>query len=218
MIEILVVLAVVALICGLLLPALTRARHAADGVSCVSHLKVIGLAVRTFEVDFTNCPWASTNGIIRNGKPFATRDLDTIYRVFSNDLHQGSLVCPADRRPQYSRKQPVATAPANYLAMNPTYFFNVAILKTDEALDSVLAGDRNLILEGSPGFDYRQTTLTTPEWNLGLGPSGAIPLTGLKFSTAVHNSRGNILLGDGSVQQVSSARLVEAMEQSRGSY
>ena len=69
LVEILVVLAIVAVLAGLLFPAFSRARSAARTATCASNLKQIGLAFRLYVEDYKgfhpspggsdpNCRWA----------------------------------------------------------------------------------------------------------------------------------------------------------------
>jgi len=51
LIELLVVIAIIAIVVGLLLPGLNRARHRAEGIACLNHLRQLQIAFQTYADD-----------------------------------------------------------------------------------------------------------------------------------------------------------------------
>ena len=51
LIELLVVVAIIAILAAILLPVLTRAKGKADNITCISHLKQLGIAARLYAED-----------------------------------------------------------------------------------------------------------------------------------------------------------------------
>ncbi len=101
LIELLIVIAIIAVLAALLLPALARAKERARSVQCLSQLRQIGLATRCFTEDnedvfprsqhsaFANgeLPWER---VIAPGLGFSTTNWTSLLR--------GVYHCPADKR------------------------------------------------------------------------------------------------------------------------
>ncbi len=180
LVGLIIIVAVLAILAAMLLPALASAKRKSKRINCVNNLKQDGLAFRLWEGDNGDkYPMAvSTN---KNGTMEYAEDGNAFrhFQVMSNELSTPKiLVCPADNR----------TAAASFARLknqNVSYF--VSLDATEVRPPMLLTGDRNVtngmapvrsVLELRPGI-----------------PAG--------WTEAMHNGQGNVGLSDGSVQQVS---------------
>ena len=177
------IVVLVALFC--LRPTVGPGKASAHRTRCVNNLKNLGLAVRIHAQD--NPPRAD-NAILTN---FATATAADCLRALSNELASPKIVrCPSDRRaieaPNFSRLENV----------HISYF-----------------ASRSAKLEKAPGFPFGDRNLST---NGIAVPSGAIlrlsATSKLGWTAEMHNNQGNVATADGSVQQFSSNRLQQSVQ------
>jgi competence protein ComGC len=205
-IELMVVI-VVAIILLLMLPLLgPRARARSPRIECIDHLKQIGTAYRIWSNDHGNRFPAMQSLTLGGWRDLLTRPNEGYmcwinYAIMSNELGQVTkiLVCPSDvRKPADAFSNFVSNIHLSYL---------VGLSTDDTYPQSLLAGDRNLGDGTEPDRKYG----FSPE--SGQGNDVAIQTnskTGpVCWSLKIHSggnsdSSGNILLGDGSVQQCTS--------------
>lgn len=188
-----VILAVVAILAAMLLPALAKAKSRAQRIQCVNNLKQDGLAFRIWEGDHDDkFPMAVSNKLggtlewVPGGNAFRH------FQVMSNELNTPKiLVCPADTR------QPAADF-EHLQNINISYF--VGLDASDADPQMLLAGDRNI----TNGLPPVRTVLILPPAR----PTG--------WTAAMHNKVGNVGLSDGSVQQVSTSGLQSALKNDSG--
>src|SRR5438105_1364519 len=191
LIDVLILMAVMALIAVCFLLTLTRSgpRHG-PRIFCVNNLKQIGLAFRNWSNEHSEqFPWNSP------GTNAGTRDFamsSQVWRHFeitSNEVSSPKIFfCPADR----GRTKALSWQP-RISNRNISYFIGLDAAETKP--QSVLSGDRNLstndiILAGV-------VSLQNP--------------TTVRWTAAIHENAGNIAFGDGSVQQVSGRTLFQCI-------
>lgn len=100
LVELLVVVAIITVLAGLLLPAISKAKEAARATACLSNLHQIGLGLQLYVQDNENkLPWCRDrlfDSFITNATPDSNA-LPTVDLVLSN--HAGSVRifhCPSD--------------------------------------------------------------------------------------------------------------------------
>jgi prepilin-type N-terminal cleavage/methylation domain-containing protein len=216
--EVLVCIAISALLASLLVVKLNQARHRARRIGCVSRLKVIGLGFRTFAVDaYGNYPWraSTTNGgIILPAVGTTLGPSNNVFAVFaclSNELSVPRIVrCPDDRQrklelQRFSEGLALGSQSARY----PSYFLGLDATEQDPM--GILCGDRNLVIK-SAGLDnatpenYNRIAIIRRDL---LYPGDSSKVT---WDQSIHNQCGNLLLSDGSVQPVSQSILIRSFD------
>jgi prepilin-type processing-associated H-X9-DG protein len=180
LVGLLVIIAVIAILAAMLLPALASAKRKAQRINCVNNLKQDGIAFRLWEGDNGDkYPMAvSTN---KGGTMEYAEDGNAFrhFQVMSNELSTPKiLVCPADDR------TPAASF-ARLKNQNVSYF--VGLDATEVRPPMLLTGDRNV------------TNGIAPEHSI----LRLVPDQPAGWTEDMHNGQGNVGLADGSVQQVS---------------
>ena len=195
LVELLVMLGVIAVLAGILLPSISRQRAAAERrkrSACVSNLENMGLAFRIFATD--NNDLFPARLMMSNGVELTSIDLLQVYGLISNELSAPKLLhCPTDvkREPSDWNRMNFATITDR----NISYFTS---LSADETMPQViLGGDRNLMTNGvavGPGF-FAMGTEAEAGW-----------------TKEMHGEMGQVVMSDGSVQQMSSSRLKASLK------
>jgi prepilin-type N-terminal cleavage/methylation domain len=191
-IEVLVVIALIAVLAAMLLPALAKAKRKSSHISCSSNLKQIGLSFMSWAADNDNkfpMQLSVTNGgtreLIASGNAFVH------FQVMSNEISATKIVTCANDGARIH-----ADSWENLNNQNVSYF--VGVDATQNNPTNILAGDRNLTLNDTPVNPGLVSF--TPNFVAG-------------WTKQIHNKQGNVLFSDGSVQQVTTSRLREMMKQ-----
>ena len=186
--ELLLIIVTVILIACFVIPGAARQQCRARARQCENNLKYVGLAFRTWPVGASDqfpaqimTTAGGTMELIDTGQVFVH------FRAMSNELGSPKiLVCPRD-----SEKVPVTNFNTGFNDTNVSYF--VATDAMDTYPQMFLSGDRNLAFNSKP-LGPRLFKLTTN-------------YPPLSWTKSIHNSCGNILLADGSVQFTDSKAL-----------
>ena len=186
LLELLTVIAIIAILFALLMPVVQSAKGRAQRVRCGNSLRQIGLAYHAWAHEHENAlPFqvsmksGGTLEFVTDGKGAS---VFRHFQVLSNDLVVPALlVCPMDRRRTPAGDfGELQNTNVSYL-VNPGAVFGKA--------DSALASDRNLRTSGRMTFhSIRFDSKSQVEW-----------------SPEIHAHRGNVLFGDGHVEDVPSS-------------
>ena len=202
LIELLVVIVIIAILAALLLPALARAKEQARRIKCISNLKQLVLAGRTFALDHEGgFPWhtdVSEGGTYDS--PMAASAWGN-FSALSNELVTPRLLaCPSDSVTVKRIAMDWAELRRPLFRSNSVSYWT-GLDAFDQLPTVMFAGDGNIAggridtcgsVAGPPGVnaqEYRADNLA------------------VRWTNAIHGPTGDIALTDGSVQRASTREL-----------
>jgi prepilin-type N-terminal cleavage/methylation domain-containing protein len=192
--ELLLVLAVLALLVALLLPSLDN-RPMNSRLGCVNNLKQVGLSFRTWAIDNDNhfpMQVSVTNGgtmeLVGSGQVFLH------FQVMSNELSSPKILfCPNDKQ-----RTNATSFAGGFSDQTISYFLNVDAIPDNGT--NLLCGDRNLTNQPSTGSHFV---------NISKGAH-------IGWTKEIHSKQGNLCFGDGLVEQAPNGGPLTAVRLPKG--
>lgn len=191
--EVLVIIFALAILVAIILPGLAAAKRNSLGPWCITNLKQIGLACRLWAGDH-NDKYPMQVSVTNGGamELIATGNVAACFQVMSNELSTPKiLICPEDKS-----KIAATNFTTDFFDKNISYF--VGVDADEDHPQRILSGDDNFEIGGVPvKSGLLEFSTNAP----------------IAWTSARHKYVGNIGFADGSVQEVTTEGLQNALRQ-----
>ncbi|HAB17557.1 MAG TPA: type II secretion system protein [Verrucomicrobiota bacterium] len=199
LIELLVVISIIAILAGLLLPTLGKAKESARGTICASNLRQLGLSSQLYVGDYRG-----RLPSFRNWLCVKTGDLTTgkLYPLVGT---KKVYLCPTDQAEMASRKRMVVPNPGGPMGRTARRDFSYAMnccLCHEEETSTFFAPAQTML--------FMEALMATNDYS---GQAG--PTFGSRTLTTRHNKRGHYAMTDGHVERMNHAQSVAAEKKKR---
>ena len=198
MLDVLAIIAAVAVIVLMVLPYLAKSKAKSKRINCVNMQKQIGLAFKLWAGDNDDrFPMHVSTNVGGTMELVGSGSVYPHFNVMSNELGTPKiLICPPDMQ-----KMVVTRFGSTLSDSNISYF---VVPEADDSMpEMLLSGDRNLATNSvalKPGL-FRLSASSQLGW-----------------TAAMHNRHGNLCFADGSVQQGPDAKLHQQLTNSLRAY
>jgi hypothetical protein len=184
-VEVFVIIACVALLAAVFLPALARSKARSSRLNCGNNLKQIGLGFVNWSLD-NNDHYPMQVSVTNGGtmELIASGSVYCHFQVMSNELSTPKiLLCPNDEQRSCAINFGIATNfGAGLTDKNLSYFVNVGATRNDGS--GLLIGDRNITNRPRPG---------SPLVSLSQGDT-------IGWTKEIHSGKGYLGFNDGRVE------------------
>ena len=188
LIELLIVIAIIAILAGMLLPALNSARQKAHGISCLNNLKQSGLALTSYATD-----WKDSFPVIHGGTFAEPEEMPGEPQWYTPLVEQYNyqlsyLKCPADKG--YDASKGIQSYMVNAMM---TFGRSTASIA---ASGRIVLSERGYENNGEPEEHQCYPGMSEPDdWKY-------------KIDRELHNRRANYLFADGHAMSHSFAETI----------
>ena len=217
--ELLVIVAVIAIISGIVLRKTANDRDRARRIACVGSLKSFSMGLRLFANDAGDYPFkllSNATNVPPALAPFSTNnatDLWKLFEVAANDLSSPHiLICPSDFSRRMAGSFGTNGVPDEFSHTNNrlnalSYFLS---LDADEAQPgNILTGDRHLTTDPETSRE-RNTKFLFGQQDVG---SDSPTAKSVRWISTIHNGGGNAAFMDGSARRLGTEELRQMLKQ-----